>query len=234
MLDRRIGVLGTAVLGAAGYAGVYHLGRTWGTTRAERHATVPGDELVVGPRLQTTHAITVAAPPHEVWPWLVQMGWGRAGWYTYRWVDRLLFPANGPSASVLLPEHQDLAVGDHIPDGAPGTGCFFTVVRLEAPRVLVLHSDSHLFGSLAERDDVAMWWIWTWQLTEVPGGTRVVQRNNLQLAPVWLDRAYRAAMVPADFVMARSHLRGLRRRVETAARAGRHVGSRRTGRCPGR
>lgn len=215
---RRVGVLWAAALGAAAYAGVYHLGRSWGTTVAERRAAVPGDELLVGPRLQTTHAITVAAPPEAVWPWLVQMGWGRAGWYTYRWVDRLLFPANGPSASKLLVEHQHLAVGDHIADGPPSTGCFFTVVRLEAPWVLVLHSDSHLFGSLAERDDVAMRWIWAWQLTEVSAGTRVVLRNNLQLTPVWLDQAYRAAMVPADFVMARSHLRGLRRRAEAAAR----------------
>jgi hypothetical protein len=53
-----------------------------------------------------THAITIAASADAVWPWLVQMGWGRAGWYTYRWVDRLLFPANGPSADQLLSQHQ--------------------------------------------------------------------------------------------------------------------------------
>ena len=56
-----------------------------------------------------------------MWPWLVQMGWGRAGWYTARWVDRLLFPANGPSATQIIPELQSLDVGDFIPDGAPET-----------------------------------------------------------------------------------------------------------------
>jgi hypothetical protein len=62
-----------------------------------------GDEPLPEATALTTHAITIAAPPAAVWPWLAQMGWGRAGWYTYRWVDRLLFPANGPSANYLFP-----------------------------------------------------------------------------------------------------------------------------------
>lgn len=59
-------------------------------------------------------AITIDAPPEDVWPWVVQMGWGRGGWYTARWVDRLLFPANEPSATTVLPELQDLEVGDFV------------------------------------------------------------------------------------------------------------------------
>jgi len=203
----------------AAYAWAHHLGRTWGATPDERRRRIPGDDLVAGRKTQTTHAVTIAAPPDAVWPWLVQMGWGRAGWYTYRWVDRLLFPANGPSASAILPEHQHLAVGDHIPDGAPETGCYFTVRRLEPARLLVLHSDSHLFGPLAARDDVSMDWVWTWQLTgDGHGGTRIVQRNNLHLVPTWLHLSYVATMVPADFIMARSHLLGLKRRAERAGR----------------
>jgi len=133
---------------------------------------------------------------------------------TYRWVDLLLFPASGPSATRILPAHQRLAVGDHIPDGPPETACHFTVRELEPPSVLVLHSDSHLFGRLADREDVAMDWAWTWHLTaDALGGTRVVQRNNLRLTPRWLHLAYVATIVPADFVMApqppaRSHASG--------------------------
>lgn len=131
-----------------------------------------------------------------------------------------LFPANGPSAPRVLPAHQRLAVGDHIPDGPPETACHFTVRELERPSVLVLHSDSHLFGRLADREEVAMDWAWTWHLTaEVLGGTRVVQRNNLRLTPRWLHLAYVATIVPADFVMARSHLLGLTLRVSTPPRA---------------
>jgi hypothetical protein len=59
------------------------------------------------------------------------MGWGRAGWYTYRWVDRLLFPANGPSADQLRSQHQRLEIGDKVPDGPPEVDCWFTVEQLE-------------------------------------------------------------------------------------------------------
>lgn len=100
---RRVPVGAAATLAAAGgYAALYRLGQTWGATRQERRRGLPGDELLPGARAFTTHAVTIAAPAHRVWPWLVQMGWGRAGWYTYRWVDRLLFPANGPSANRIL------------------------------------------------------------------------------------------------------------------------------------
>lgn len=72
------------------------------------------------------------------------MGWGRAGWYTARWVDRFLFPANGPSATAIIPELQQLEVGDFVPDGAPETHCGFIVEELIPNRALVLHSTSHL------------------------------------------------------------------------------------------
>src|SRR5918994_1103738 len=83
-----------AVAAAGGYATLYRLGQTWGATDQERKQALVGDELLPNARAWTTHAITIEAPAPTVWPWLVQMGWGRAGWYTYRWVDRLLFPAN--------------------------------------------------------------------------------------------------------------------------------------------
>jgi hypothetical protein len=92
------------LLVAAGYAALQWLGRNAGATRIERTKALPGDALIDEPLVvRTTHAITIAAPPEHVWPWLAQMGWGRGGWYTARWVDRLLFPANGPSAARIVP-----------------------------------------------------------------------------------------------------------------------------------
>jgi hypothetical protein len=64
----------------------------WGATDGEVAAAMPGDELIPTPSFVATRAITIAAPPEHVWPWLVQMGWHRGGWYTPHWVDRLLFP----------------------------------------------------------------------------------------------------------------------------------------------
>ncbi len=77
------------IIGAVGVAAVaeavmIHLGRTYGSTAAERAATLPGDGIVGDPSVVTDHAITIDAPPAAVWPWLVQMGWGRGGWYTRR------------------------------------------------------------------------------------------------------------------------------------------------------
>jgi len=108
------------LLVALAYAAIHWLGRSAGATRTERNKTLPGDDTVGEPLvLRTTHAITIATPPARIWPWLAQMGWGRGGWYTARWVDQMLFPANGPSADRIVPELQHTRVGDFIPDGAP-------------------------------------------------------------------------------------------------------------------
>src|SRR4051794_36534336 len=120
------------------------LGRTYGSTSEERRRQLPGDELVEAPQVITNHATTINAPAASVWPWLVQMGWGRGQWYTARWVDRLLFPANGPSADTLIPELQHLAVGDRILDGPPEAHTAFVVDQLAPRRHLVLHSTEHL------------------------------------------------------------------------------------------
>ena len=138
-----------AGVAAVAEAGLIRLGRSYGSTAAERRRLLPGDEIIAVPAVQTDHAVTIAAPPSAVWPWLVQMGWGRGGWYTARWVDRLLFPANGPSADRIEPACRTIEVGTFIPDGPPETECGLTVVRLEPERALVLRSDSHLPLELA-------------------------------------------------------------------------------------
>jgi hypothetical protein len=206
-----------AVAAAGGYAVLYRLGQTWGATVQEQRQALAGDELLPEATALTTHAITIAAPAQEVWPWLVQMGWGRAGWYTYRWVDRLLFPANGPSSTRILPEHQRLQVGDRVPDGPPEADCWFTVEQLEPERLLVLRSTRHLPASWRQRG-LAMEWIWSWHLHEpTPGCTRLIQRNRMRLHPRWFERGFLATIVPADFIVARSHLQGLQRRAQASA-----------------
>jgi hypothetical protein len=146
-----------AALGAAalGYAELQWLGRTYGSTREERRRRVPGDELCAQPQAVTRHAVTIDVPPGRAWPWLVQMGWGRGQWYSARWVDRLLFPDNGPSAETLLPQLQDLRVGDRVLDGAPEKNCAFVVRGVVLNRYLVLHSTEHLPPGWAERTTAA-------------------------------------------------------------------------------
>jgi hypothetical protein len=77
---------------------------------------MPGDDLIAD-AASSTRAITIAAPPQQVWPWLVQLGYGRAGWYSYDWIDN----DGQPSAGHIIPELQQLQVGDQILM-APGHG----------------------------------------------------------------------------------------------------------------
>jgi hypothetical protein len=198
-------------------AALVHLGRTYGSTVTERSAELPGDHLIAAPKVQTDHAVTIDAPPAAVWPWLLQVGWGRAGWYTARWVDRLLFPANGPSADRIVPGLQHLEVGSFIPDGPPETECGLHVRELVPERALVLRSNSHLPSSWRER--ATLDWTWTFVLTPLDGGRRCRFhfRSRWVTAPWWFTLGGHLVVVPADFVMSRDMLRGVRRRAERLA-----------------
>lgn len=91
----------------------------WGISQEDAQAPLPGDELVPDPLPgdNTTHAVVIDAPPAAVWPWIVQIGHTRGGWYTHEWVERLFGVryAEGRSATRIHPEFQHLAVGDTIP-----------------------------------------------------------------------------------------------------------------------
>ena len=179
---------------------------------------LPGDDIVADPRVVTNHAITIDAPPGCVWPWLVQMGWHRAGWYTARWVDRLLFPLNWPSATRVIPHLQNLRVGDFIPDGAPETKCGLIVELLEPEQAMALHSTSHL--PLSWRARASLDWSWSFVLIPVDAGsrTRFLFRSRWVTAPWWFTLGGWLVVVPADLLMAHDMLHGVRVRAEALAR----------------
>lgn len=219
--------LAIGILGAV--CGVYvlqRLGRRWGATEAEVNASLPGDEMVPHPWLETTHAITIRAPTSAVWPWLVQMGYGRAGWYTndwwYRLIDTYIFHVDMPRVDRILPHLQHLAVGDVIPDGPPGTA-YFTVRELESERALSLYSTTHpiLWLPRALRDNPQLGIHgelgWAFTLREpTPGTTRLILRSRLSGDPALYRVLAQALMPPADFLVARLMLRTIKRNAERA------------------
>lgn len=110
----------------------------WGTEGDEATEPLPGDDLVPNPRFESTRAISIDAPPERVWPWVVQMGIYRAGFYTHDRVERLMFHARyvegKHSATRIHPELQDLEVGDLVPYGG---GVYARVSEVEPNRHLV-------------------------------------------------------------------------------------------------
>ena len=209
----------TLVAGAVlAEAVLIYLGQTFGSTRRERATYLPGDQIVSKPQVVTNHAITISAPADCVWPWLVQMGWHRAGWYTARWVDKLLFPLNWPSANRIIPELQNIKVGDFIPDGAPETKCGLIVEQLKPGRAMALHSTSHL--PLSWRDKASLDWSWAFVLFPVDDGarTRFLFRSRWVTRPWWFTLGGWLAIVPADFLMSHDMLHGVQGRAEALGR----------------
>ncbi len=187
-------------------------GRTTRATRAQKASTPSGDEAVGDPRLQLTRAITIAAPPAEVWPWLVQMGYPkfRAGWYTPYWLHRIVSRIKDRSAEQIIPELQTLAVGDRIPD-SPDWSAFFTVQRLEPERALVLYSTTH---PLPMYTDVRSGW--SFVLENRHGITRLILRARMNCTPVWpaplVWLFFGVVTSLGDLLDAGSMLRGVRQR----------------------
>jgi hypothetical protein len=134
----RIAIAG-AVIGTVAGVGISRVSRwwrTWGVDPNEAVSALPGDDLVEAPTAVETRGLTIDAPPEAVWPWLVQMGFDRAGWYSYDALDM-----RGTSADRILPAFQGLAVGDVIPISPDGG---FTVKFVEPGKGLVLYTDTNL------------------------------------------------------------------------------------------
>jgi hypothetical protein len=106
---------------------------TYLASKQEQHRAMPADSLVSDPIGTVTHAITIYTPLESVWPWLAQMGGGRAGWYSYDRIDN----GGHPSAESILTEYQQIAPGDVLP-AIPGATDAFRVAEVEVPRHLVL------------------------------------------------------------------------------------------------
>jgi hypothetical protein len=198
-------------------------------TAVEKHRSLPADGMISNPIFTSTHAITIDAPPEQVWPWIAQMGAGRAGWYSWDLIDN----GGTPSARRVVPELQTVIPGDVMP-AVPGAADVFVVSTVEPPRDLVLTVPDGQGGHAV-----------AWEHNLVPledGRTRLLVRGRasarwLDLARaqpppghrrIFIERASAAlARLPRPLliafaalghrVMEARHLRGIQRRSTTAS-----------------
>jgi len=172
----------------------------WGATLEEVSDRFPGDELLEAAEVITTRAITIHAPPSAIWPWLVQMGVGRAGAYTYDRIERLL-GVDIHNIDEIVPELQDLKLGDVLPmqPNKPG----MRVEVLDRERAMSVRSED---GA----------WVWSFVLLEQDGATRLISRNRIALSDR-IQRVGTPAMELGSLVMERKMLRTIRTRAEGLA-----------------
>lgn len=163
--------------------------RRWGATDDEVARTMPGDELLRPDAPTTTRAITIAAPPSAVFPWLLQIGFGRGGWYSYDWIDN----DGKPSLERIDPALQDLAVGDRI-EMLPGFG----------PVVAEIEPDHHLVAA----GDTDTWCLLVEPITD--GRTRLISRWRQDWPRSFGTSVWIVLADPGAFVMEQRMLRRIR------------------------
>jgi hypothetical protein len=187
-----IGIGIAAVVAGLVYALVirpWHFRR--GATDAEVRRSLPGDDLVPDPKCGYTHAITINTPASEVWPWLVQIGYKRAGWPSHDFLHRLMGIAGcmddeRRSAKRIIPELQDLKVGDAV-EIAPGMG--YVVEGLEPEQALILQSRLDIgkgqsFSSSEPLPEKFLVSSWVWLLEEIDETTtRLIVRVRSDYTP---------------------------------------------------
>lgn len=194
---------------------------TWGANPEEITGANPGDDLVPDPDGGATMATTLPAPPERVWPWLVQMGGGRGGWYGWDWLDN----DGQPSTDRIVGQWQRLEVGQHLYRAPKGPANWFTVVIVEPNRTLVLQSS---YGSLTgqgfdPRSGPRPWayvdGVWGFHLRPAAGGrTRLVARTCSHSRPRWLARPYGLLLgEPLHFLMQTRQFHNLHARVGAEA-----------------
>jgi hypothetical protein len=210
--------------------------RNWGIEPEEGQLPLPGDDLIAEPTASETRGITIAAPVTTVWPWLVQMGFGRAGWYSYDVLDN-----KGPSATEIMPEFQALKPGDIMPTH-PGGG--FLVKAVQPDHALVLYTDTELVRKQAEQaqaegttelpsaglratgalttasfPEFAASWGFYLQPTD-DGGTRLIERFRARTPGSGAARAVFGEVMGTGIVlMTRKQMEGIKQRVEQATLA---------------
>ena len=177
----------------------------WGATESEVSKSLPGDDQVPNPVLESTRAITIQAPVSEVWPWLVQMGQGRGGLYTYERLENLA-GCDMHNADQIIAEYQHLVIGDKVRLVPEGREPYFIVSAIEPGQALILAGD-----------DPPTTWAFILEPID-DNATRLIirWRQDYESTPANVI-GWRLVTDPITFVMERKMLQGIKARVEASA-----------------
>jgi hypothetical protein len=201
----------------------------WGATDEDVCKSLPGDELVPHPTLESTRAVTIRAPSQEVWRWLVQLGQDRGGFYSY---DRLenLAGADIHNVERIVPEMQHLKVGDFVPmapaEWAVPTGGF-TVVGIEPERAIVWRQGWPEEVENLSPSDAQERGTWAFVLEKVDEETtRLILRERSGHKPRMRDAVFHYLFMERQhFIMERRMLLGIKERAERARAVHKAAGS---------
>jgi hypothetical protein len=217
-------------LALLGYGLLHPRLRAYRATQAEREMPLPGDGLVPMANAAATYAITIAATPERIWPWLLQMGYGKALWYC--WSPMHLYPeySHHVSTYTLHPEWQDLKVGDILLDGDALDQCNETkgtwrVMEMQEQHAIVFYSardfvDGIEFDPKATRPK-QIYGITSWVFFIYPTGekgSRLLIRTRAELGPHLFTAFVRLFFGLGDAVFERTILEGIKIRVEGQSR----------------
>ena len=187
--------------------------RRWGARPEEPDPALPGEALIPDAAWEFTHVVSIAAEPDEVWPWIVQMGQGRGGFYSFERLENLM-GCQITNTNVVLPDYQTLSPGDDIrlhPTAPP-----LQVAEVVPGRSLVLHSAP---GDDAPGDDAAhpTDTVWAFHiLPDGPGSSRLIERGKGLFGVSMAERLFFSPLLfePLGFVMSREMLLAIKERVE--------------------
>ena len=243
-VNRSTRVIGLATTAAA-FSLLHRYGKHSGATWTEYRQALPGDEVVPHPDLEITNAISIQAPAENIWPWLVQLGYYRGGWFTdSTWKDWDYLPdkvmryfvreeaeksgyghRDVPTSTQIISEFQDLKMGDVVLDGPPGTA-FFILAAIEPNKFLVLHSNTHLRflfpKSIRENPAIGIGGEFTWgffleKLDET--NTRLLLRTRGIVQPWWYRIFINTTIPIANIFLARKMLSGIKQNAEKTSPA---------------
>ena len=186
----------------------------WGAVEKEFNGSFPGDDIIPNPKWQYTQAITIAVPPEKVWPWLIQIGQSRGGFYSYEALENLV-GCNIHNADMIVPKYQHLEVGDNVllHPKVP-----YPVALVEPGRAIVLYVDTRKAAPLVPGSKLGDYFESTWLFfikASDRNSTRLISRFRIDYNPSIRNKISCGYFVePISSTMQQKMLRGIKKRAE--------------------